>query len=274
MESIGRRTFLGGAVLAPALAGAPFDWPVGTQTYNIRHELGKNLDGTLRNLAATGFQAIELCSPQGYAGPFAPLAALSPEALRDRIRSAGLRCESCHYTRREFNENLPERIDYARRLGLRHMVLSSFSIRAGTLADWARAAEELNEAAEQIAKAGMQAGFHNHDREFETLEGERIFDRIMRELDPKLVKMQYQVVVGRLGVDAAEVFRRYDGRFASLHLDDWMPGDKSPAPLGQGAVDWKKLLTDARKAGVRNYFIEVEPAAMTASCEYMRSLKV
>jgi sugar phosphate isomerase/epimerase len=215
-----------------------------------------------------------LCSPQGYAGPFAPLAALSPEELRGRIRAAGLRCESCHYTRRELNESLPDRIDYARRLGLRHMVLSSFGIRAGSLADWARAAGELNLAAEKISKAGMQTGFHNHDREFETLEGERIFDRIMRELDPKLVKMQYQVVVGRLGVDAAAVFRQYSGRFASLHLADWKPADKSAAPLGQGAVDWKNLLAGARKAGVVNYFIEVDPAMMKASCEHIRSLKV
>lgn len=274
MASLSRRTFLGGAVLAPAAAGAPFNWPAGTQTYNIRNDLGKDLDGTLRKIAGMGFQSIELCSPQGYGGGFAPLAALPPEELRDRIRAAGLRCESSHYTRRELNENLPERIEYAKRLGLRYMVLASFSIRTGTLADWARAAGELNKAAEKISQAGLQAGFHNHDREFETLEGERIFDRIMRELDPKLVKMQYQVVVGRLGVDAAEVFRQYSGRFVSLHLADWKPADKSPAVLGQGAVDWKKLLAGAKKAGVRNYFVEVDPPMMKESCDYIRGLKV
>ena len=260
-------------MIAPVLAGAPFGWPIGTQTYPIRKELGQDLDGTLRNLAAMGYESIELCSPQGYAGPFAPLAALPPEELRNRIHAAGLRCESCHYTRHEWNENLPERIDYARRLGLRHMVLSSFAIRTGTLDDWARAAGELNRAAEQIARAGLQAGFHNHDKEFETLDGVRIFDRIMRELDPRLVQMQYQVVVGRLGVDAQEVFRQYSGRFASLHLADWHAADKSEAPLGQGAVDWKRLLAGARKAGVRNYFVEVDPAMMKASCDHLRRLK-
>lgn len=274
MASIGRRTFLGAAVASHALHSAPFGWPVGTQTYPIRNELGKNFDGTLRHLVEAGFQSIEMCSPQGYAGPFAPLAAMSPEELRKRIRAAGLRCESCHYTRRELNENLPERIDYARRLGLRHMVLSSMSIRNGTLADWSRAAGELNKAAEQIAKAGMQAGFHNHDVEFGKIDGELIYDRLMRELDPKLVKMQYQVVVGRLGVDAAEVFQKYSGRFVSLHLADWNPGDKSEATLGKGAVDWKLLLANAKKAGVRNYFIEVERGIMKPSCQHIRSLKV
>jgi len=253
---------------------APFGWPVGTQTYPIRTPLGKDFDGTLRDIASFGFQSIEMCSPQGYGSAFAPLAAMKPAEMRQRLKVAGIQCESCHYTRKELNENLPERIEYARELGLKYMVLSSFSIRQGPMADWARAAQELNKAGEQIAKAGLQAAFHNHDREFEKIDGELIYDRIMSELDPKLVKMQYQVVVGRLGVNAAEVFRKYSGRFVSLHLDDWKPDDKSPTPLGKGAVDWKKLFRDAKKAGVKNYFVEVEPGMMKESCRYMRDLKV
>lgn len=270
---ISRRSFLG-ATTALIASAAPFGWPIGTQTYPVRTALGKDFDGTLRGLASQGFQAIEMCSPQGYAGPFAPLAAMKPTEMRDRLRAAGIRCESCHYTRRELNENLAERIGYARDLGLKYMVLSSFAIRQGSpMADWARAAAELNKAAEEIAKAGMQAGFHNHDREFERIDGELIFDRIMSELDPKLVKMQYQVVVGRLGVNAAEVFRKYSGRFISLHLADWKPEDKGPAALGKGAVDWRTLLRDAKKSGVKNYFVEVDPGLMKESCQYMIGLK-
>jgi sugar phosphate isomerase/epimerase len=274
---ISRRSLLEGAILTSTAASlasaAPFGWPVGTQTYPVRTKLGKDFDGTLKELASTGFQSIEMCSPQGYAGPFAPLASIKPEELRSRIKAAGLQCESCHYTRKELNENLAERIDYAKALGLKYMVLSSFSIREGSLADWARAATELNKVAEQISKAGIQTAFHNHDREFEKRDGELIYDRIMRELDPKLVKMQYQVVVGRLGVDYAEVFNKYPGRFVSLHLDDWKADDKKPAALGTGAVNWKKLMQDAKKAGVKNYFVEVEPDAMKESCRYMQGLK-
>ena len=82
---------------------------------------------------------------------------------------------------------------------VKQMILASFSIRDGSLADWARAAGELNKIAEQTHNAGIQAGFHNHDGEFKQIDGVLIYDRIMSELDPKLVKMQYQVAVGRLG---------------------------------------------------------------------------
>jgi sugar phosphate isomerase/epimerase len=152
------------------------------------------------------------------------------------------------------------------------MILASFSIRDGSLADWARAAGELNRIGEQTMKAGLQTGFHNHDGEFKRIEGTLIYDKLMSELDPKLVRMQYQVAAGRLGFDAVELFRKYSGRFISLHLQDWSPADKEMVAIGKGAVDWKVLFASAAKAGVKNYFVEVNPDLMKDSSSYLRGL--
>lgn len=220
-----------------------------------------------------GYRTIEMCSPQGYGGSFGPLASMTGSEMRKRIQAAGLECESCHYVVKELRENLPERIAYAQELGLKYMILSSFSIRNAPLADWARAAGELNKFAEQMKKAGIQGGFHNHDGEFKEIDGQLIYDKVMSELDPKLVKMQYQVAVGRLGFDSSTIFEKYSGRFISLHLQDWAPSDKRSTAIGKGAVDWKKLFTAAKKAGVKNYFVEVEPELMKDSSAYLRDLK-
>jgi sugar phosphate isomerase/epimerase len=273
--NLSRRAFLATTTSALQSWTAPFNWPVGTQVYPVRDALGKDFEGTLRRLAAMGFRSIEMCSPQGYGGSaFGPLASMTGAEMRKRIQDAGLTCESSHYVFKELKENLPERIAYARDLGLKQMILASFSIREGSLADWTRAAGELNRVAEQIHKAGIQTGFHNHDGEFKQIDGQLIYDRIMAELDPKLVKMQYQVAVGRLGFDAPTVFEKYPGRFVSLHLQDWAPSDKRATPIGKGVVDWKKLFSAAKKAGVQNYFVEVDPAHMKESCDFVRSLKV
>jgi sugar phosphate isomerase/epimerase len=253
---------------------SPLGLPIGTQVYPVRNSLGKDFDGTLRDLASMGYRTIEMCSPQGYGGSaFTPLASMTGSEMRKRIQAAGLTCESSHYTFRELKENLPERIAYAKELGLKQMILASFSIRDGSLSDWARAAGELNKIAEETRKAGIQAGFHNHDGEFKQIDGVLIYDKLMSELDPKLVKMQYQVAVGRLGFDAPVIFEKYSGRFLSLHLQDWSPGDKKMTPIGQGAVDWKKLFPAAKKAGVKNYFVEVEPDLMKESYTYLQGLK-
>ena len=60
--------------------------------------------------------------------------------MRHTIEGAGLRCESCHYNFRELKENLDERMAFAKELGLKQMVLSSFGLRAdATMADWVQA---------------------------------------------------------------------------------------------------------------------------------------
>ena len=281
MPSLSRRLFhfaAAGAVVNAGreLSADPLGLPIGTQTYPIRDMLSKDVDGTFRAIAGMGYKTIEMCSPQGYAkSGFGVLAEMKPADLRQKIKAAGLGCESSHYTMREFRENLAERIAYAKELGLKQMVMSSFAVgKDAKMADWQRAAGELNKFSEEIRKAGMATGFHNHDGEFMQLEGALIYDKIMSELDPKLVKMQYQVMVGRLGVDPSQLFAKYSGRFISLHLQDYTATDKTMVPVGKGAVDWKKLFSDAKKAGVKNYFVELGYEQMKPSIEYLRGLKV
>ena len=66
--------------------------------------------------------------------------------MRKTIQDAGLRCESCHYQFRELKENLDERIAFAKELGLKQMVLSTFGCpRMPRMADYKQAADELNQ---------------------------------------------------------------------------------------------------------------------------------
>jgi sugar phosphate isomerase/epimerase len=258
------------------LGARPLGMPIGCQTYPVREMLGKDFEGTLRQLAAIGYRAIEMCSPQGYAnGGFGPLAKMKASEIRAGIRAAGLECESSHYTFRELKENLDERIAYAKELGLKQMICASLGLRQGaTLADWTRAAEELNKIGEQTQKAGLQAGFHNHNVEFTEIDGVLIYDRLMQTLDPKLVKMQFQVAVISLGYDGATLFNKYPGRFISMHLQDWSASEKKLVAVGKGMVDWKKLFGAAKKGGVKNYFVEVNLDAMKESLPYLQGLKV
>ena len=232
----------------------------------------KDFEGTLRELAAIGYRTIEMCSPPSYA-EFRPLAGLSAAQMRHTIEAAGLRCESCHYNFRELKENLDERMAFAKELGLKQMVLSSFGLPASaTLADYKQAAGELNRIGERTQKAGFQLGYHNHNNEFKELDGVLIYDELMRQFDAKLVKMQFQVAVISLGFEAATYLAKYPGRFLSLHLADYGTAEKKAVPVGSGVVDWKKLFAAAKTGGVRNYFVEMNLDAMKASYSYLHKL--
>ncbi|NJM53619.1 MAG: hypothetical protein HC846_09650 [Blastocatellia bacterium] len=73
--------------------------------------------------------------------------------------------------------------------------------------DWKKAAEEINPIGELGKKNGIQIGFHNHNMEFEKLEGELIYDVILDRMDPELIKLQFQVWVIIAGYKAADYFK-------------------------------------------------------------------
>jgi sugar phosphate isomerase/epimerase len=277
--SFTRRQFVGAGAAAiaaaPFLAAEPLGLPIGCQTYPVRDALGKDFPGTLKTLAGIGYKTIEMCSPVGYEkSGYGPLAKMKASDMRKIIKDAGLGCESSHYTFRELKDDLDNRIAFAKELGLKQMILASFGLRQNaTMADWTRVADDLNKIGEQTQKAGIQTGFHNHNGEFAQLDGILIYDKLMQTLDPKLVKMQFQVSVISLGFEAATFFNKYPGRFVSLHLQDWSPSEKKQVPVGSGSVDWKKLFGSAKKAGVKNYFVELNMDALKPSYDYLHTLK-
>jgi len=256
------------------LSANPLGLPIGCQTWPVRLSLGKDLDGTLKELAGMGFERIEMCSPPGYAQlGFGPLAQMKPAELRGKIEAAGLGCESCHFGFTEFRDHLDERLAFAKELGLKQMIVSTFGLpKEAKMADWMHAVDDANKFGEQTRKAGIQLGFHNHDFEFHKIDGELIYDKLMSEFDPKLVKMQFQVSVISLGYQAADYFEKYPGRFLSIHLQDWSPTEKKEVALGQGVVDWKRLFAAAGKSGAQNYFVETDRADLKASAQFLKSL--
>jgi len=265
-----------GAAGLPTLMAEPLGMPVGFQVYPVREALAKDFAGTLKEMAGIGYKGVEMCSPPGYVSSgFGPLTKMSAAEMKQIIGAAGLRCESCHYVFKEMKENLDERIAFAKELGLKQMICSSFGLqKAATLDDWKKAADTLNGIGEKTKKAGLQCGFHNHHGEFAELGGVLIYDELMSRLDAKLVKMQFQVAVISIGYEAATYMKKYPGRILSLHLADWSSKEKKSAPLGKGVVDWKALFAAAKTGGVKNYYMEMDMDAMRESYPYLHGLKV
>jgi sugar phosphate isomerase/epimerase len=256
------------ANVSPAMKG-----PIGFQSWIVRKSIEQDFPGTLKKMAGLGYNSIEMCSPQGYAKlGFGPLEKLKASELKNVISDHNFKCISCHYGFSELKEHAGERIAYAKELGLEQMIVSTFGLpKDATLSDWKTAANDLNKIAEQSKKAGIQMGFHNHNNEFEKLEGKLIYDELLKEFDPDLVKMQFQLWVISIGYKAADYFKKYPGRFISVHLYDWSGKGDERVPLGQGKVDWKEFFAAANIGGVKNYFVEMDEG-LKESAEFLRKV--
>ena len=258
------------------LRANPLGMPIGCQTWPVREMIAKDLPGTIKVLANTGFQMIELCSPVGYADSgFAGLAKYKGSELRKILNDAGVGCVSSHFGIKELREDQERAIAWAKDLGLTHMMVPSLDgPKNPTMDDVKRAADEYNKMGERAAKSGIQQGLHNEGFELTMVDGKRTYDILLGLLDPKLIKFQFQVSTISRGYDAAEYFTKYPGRFISMHVQGWSTEAKQVMPVGHDSLDWKKIFTAARTGGIKNYFVEMDLDKMKASVPYLRNLQV
>ena len=287
MSAITRREFCKTATTSAAAVGLlssgalqlhanPLGLPIGCQTWAVRDLIAKDFPATLKMLADTGFQSIELCSPVGYTEfGFGALAKYKGAELKKIINDAGLTCVSSHFGMDELRKNQEDRIAWASDVGLTQMLVASLGgPEHPTMDDVKRAADEYNKMGEKAAKAGIQQGLHNENFETSTVDGKRTYDVLFKLLDPKLVKFQFQVSTIAEGFDAAEYFTKYPGRFVSMHVQGWSAADKKIVAVGKDSLDWRKIFTAAKTGGIKNYFVEMKLEMMKESVPYLRNLQV
>jgi sugar phosphate isomerase/epimerase len=266
-----------------------------------------NFAGLLKTLKEIGVERIELCSALGYSD-FSSLS--DGKEVRKILSDHGLGCESAHFSMRELREMQDKSIAWAKDVGITQMVTATLGTPQPqgtpvTMDYLKKAADEYNKIAAVAAKAGIQQGLHNEGLENSMLEGRKTYDILLELLDPKLVKMQFQMSSIRVLGDPVEYFTKHPGRFISMHLQDVDLKEAaqtapSPAPqpaqagggqgaapqgsggrggrgaraVGKGSIDWVKTFQAARVGGVKNYFVEQNMELTKESVAFLKTLKV
>jgi sugar phosphate isomerase/epimerase len=291
MHTMNRRMFLTGGAAASTLffdarylVADPLGLPIGCQTYPVRKSINTNFAGTMKGLRAAGFTQIELCSPYGY-DDFSSLRQYKPQELRRMLNDWGLGCISAHWSEDELFQKPDESIAYAKEFGMTQMAIAALGPwhprTTETTDDVKRYVEPFNVFAEKAHAAGIVALLHNEGFVSEYIDGKPVYDMMIAELNPATTKLQFQVSTLQQGYDPVIYFKKYPGRFLSMHCQDWVkdPSTKfgfRQVALGKGVVDWKAVFTAAKTGGVKNYFVELEedPTLMALSVPYLESLKV
>jgi sugar phosphate isomerase/epimerase len=272
-----RRSFLvsaGAGVAAGSLASsisfaASSKIPLGIQLYTVRSETDKDVEGTLRKVYALGFREIEFAGY--YNKPAADLAKL--------MKSIGFTLVSTHTGADDIVKSADQIIADAKTLGLKYIICSSpmaatvdkskldwaKKMDALDLADWKANADLFNKFGKQVKDAGLIFGYHNHHTEFKKYGDKMAYTELMANTDPELVKIELDVGwVVAAGQEPIALLNKYKGRVVALHVKDIGKLDPDPhkattVALGEGTIDWKKVIGTAHANGVRHYFYEQEP---------------
>ncbi|HEY3628373.1 MAG TPA: sugar phosphate isomerase/epimerase [Terracidiphilus sp.] len=255
--------------------------PLGLQLYTVGADFDKDPFGTLQKVAAVGYREVEL----------SPVSKVPLKDLRKGLSDNGLRNPSGHYQLPDLQGHLQERIDSAKELGEEYMIVSVpwvadpsrapsgsknpmegflAMLNGLTLDDWKWNAEQFNKVGEQVKKAGLQLGYHNHNFEFRKIGDTTGYDEFLRLTDPELVALELDCGwVCVAGQDPVTYLKKYPSRYRLLHIKDFKKGftpstHLGPAPdaavpteLGRGAVDYSRILAAAPKNVL--LFVEQEP---------------
>jgi sugar phosphate isomerase/epimerase len=283
MSPISRRELLQGLAAAGFLStaelqGAPLGLPIGSQTYPHRQRIKDgDFAGLCKDLASLGVGILELCST-GYA-EFRSLA--DGKQTRRIIEDHGLKCPSAHFDMSELRTKQGQLIDWAKDIGMTQMGTASLGGRApggiATMDAVKAAAEEYNKIGETAAKAGMQQFLHDEGFELSKVDGRLTYEVLLELLDPKLVKMQFQMSAMRTVGDPVMYFTKYPGRFLSMHLqgvDLNAPARNAGVAVGKDSLDWPKIFAAAKGGGLKNYFVEQNWDLTVQGVAYLKTLNV
>lgn len=293
MPAFSRRRFMKRAAVRTAaaqllplalrdLGAKPLGMPIGSQTYPHRQRIKDgDFAGLCKDMADLGVEILELCSP-GYR-EFASLT--DGKKTRKIMEDHGLQCPSAHFELGELRTKLQQSIAWAHDIGMTQIGTATLNghVENGTttMDVVKRAADEYNKIAEVAAKAGMQQFLHDEQFEMSKVDGRLVYEVLFELLDPKLVKMQFQMSAMRTVGDPVTYFTKYPGRFLSMHLQGVDLHAPLPAPGGRGApgvavgkdsLDWPKIFAAAKTCGVKNYFVEQNWDLTVQGVNYLKTL--
>jgi sugar phosphate isomerase/epimerase len=277
------------------IADKSYQSNLGIQLYSVRKQLLEDAGNAFETLAQIGFQHVEwfdvttletqapIAKSNGL--PISSAHVLSPYITGEPLTHAVLPSDL----------NSPEKlIEKLNRFEIKHLVLSYlFDDERQHIDQYKYLSEQLNRVGELCQPAGIQLCYHNHDFEFQKLNGQRPFDLLLNELDHQNVKFELDVFWAEFaGLDPGKLINQLANRCALLHLKDLKQTKTAPLlthssadeelfkPVGSGVIDFAKVLASAKNAGVTNVYVEQDHTTghifddLQSSFHYLQKLDV
>lgn len=245
-----------GTVLLPSFTLTPKkeDKNLGVQLYTFRDEMLADAVGTLEKIAALGIKQIETArSRKGlYYG-------LTGKEMAQVCKGLGMTLRSGHVA---LDKDWKDTLDQAEASGQEYLICSSMPSEGQTVDNYKSVAEAFNKAGEEAKQRGIKFGYHNHGYEFETHEGEVLYEVLLNNTDPDLVHMELDlgwVVAG--GKDPLDYFKRFKGRFPLWHLKDMDLKKMESTEFGKGGLDIARIVKNKKESGIKYIFLEQEEYA-------------
>ena len=245
-------------------APSPETKDLGIQLYSLRNELPDDRLGVLQKISDIGYKYLETYLLEGEHHLGYPIA-----EYKKMLDDMGLQVMSGHIpTGRTAPElegtlvnNFEKAIEDAIYLGQKYIVCPYLQDSERTsLDDYKATIELLNKSGEKCKEAGITFAYHNHEFEFEEMEGQIPMEMIIEQTDPDICQIELDIYWSTFaGRDAIELFNKYPNRFALWHVKDMNKENREETTfVGGGSIDYSRIFQNAQNSGMEYFFVEQE----------------
>ena len=253
--------------------------PFGVQAYTFRRSFPFDVAKTLDTIKMMGFTEIE-----GGGGR------ITSEEFRKLCDERGISIPSTGANYEQLVNNTDSVAYRANILGAKYVMVSWIPHTKGSfnLENAKKAVTDFNTAGKILKEKGLTLCYHIHGYEFWPHEGGTLLDYIINNTNPEYVSFEMDVLWTQFGGgDPVALLKKYGNRWKLMHLKDLKKGVKkdltggtsteNDVALGTGEIDIPGILREAKKIGIKHYFIEDESAIVNVqvpqSIAYLKSLK-
>jgi sugar phosphate isomerase/epimerase len=253
--------------------------PLGVQTYTFRRSIGQEPAKVLDTIKMMGFTEIEGGSGRMHPADFKKLC---------DDRNISIPSTGAGY------EDLVNKIDSvvwrAKMLGSKYVMCAWIPHQNNelTFENAKKAVEDFNRAGKILKENGLTFCYHAHGYEFQPYEDGTLLDYMFKNTNPEYVSFQMDIFWIQFGGgDPVGLLKKYGSRWKTMHLKDMRKGTKkdltgltsveNDVTLGTGELDLPAIFKEAKRVGIKHYFIEDESSSYATqvilSIAYMKNLK-
>ncbi len=221
------------------------------QLYTLREftKTPKDLAETLRKVKSIGYDAVQVSGT----GP------IEYSELKKIIDDTGITVCATHIPYQRMVDETEKVIQEHYLIECKYPAIGGLPSKYRNAEGFAKFAKEATEVGKKLAKGGVYFGYHNHSFELEKYNGRTGLQILYEDSDPRFFKAEIDTYwVQHGGGDPAWWIEKLSGRIPLVHLKDMTVRGGQPimAEVGEGNLNWPRIIDACRKAGVEWYIVE------------------
>lgn len=223
---------------------------IAAQLFTVREFMRTppEIAATLRCVKTLGYPAVQLSG----------LGPIDPKELASILDGEGLIAAATHVSFDRLRNALPAVIEEHLLWGCKNAALGALPGEYRSREGYITFAKIASEIARELAAAGLTFSYHNHSFEFERYDGTTGLELLYAHSDPQVLAEIDTYWVQHGGADPADWIARVQQRMVIVHLKDMVivEGEQVMAEVGEGNLNWPRILTACRDTGVQWYAVE------------------